>query len=311
MEISVDLCAALKVDFEKYSILLRQIHLHPLPYIGPSSNLNHAKSTDSVLPLSDSVVSNYVDCVEDIKSVLLMPRDGMRFKVAFTESELLLTSNLSDHHRKCYRLLKYIVNGEPFPLKGSKIRRFFKDTHTGLHSYIIKRVVWEHHYFEKCDQEINLGICITKMLPKLKAASTNVLKHPFNRNQIIETSSEWREKLPPLPDFKMDAFRLDRLSSATMKIKNTPINAYDYISNLNAVLSSHGLHGMLRIILSICISLYLLVLMLAVLIQLLYGASLRTVTLMLLTTFNCFAAFVGRTMPYKCRKWAIYFVTMY
>ena len=306
MEISVDLCSALKIDFENYSLLLHQIHLHRLPHIVPSSNLNHARSTDSVLPLSDSVTSNYVDYVEDIKSVLLMPRDGMRFKVAFTESELLLTSNLSDHHRKCYRLLKYIVNGEPFPLKGSKIRRFFKDTHTFFHSYIIKLVVWEHHYFKKCGQEINLGICITEMLPKLKAARTEVLMHPFNRNRIIETSSEWKEKLPPLSAFRADLLGLDiLLPLAIMKIKNTPIDAYDYKSNLNAVLSSQGLHTKVRIMRSVFYSVHLALLMIIVLLHLASGAWLLSLPLILFSVVFLFAAYAYGTMPYKCRKWAI------
>ena len=73
---------------------------------------------------------------------------------------------LSEHHRKCYRLMKYIINGEPFPLKSHKnrIAKYFETDHTVFHSYILKRAVWEHHYIEECNEEIHLGNCVRKML---------------------------------------------------------------------------------------------------------------------------------------------------
>ena len=273
MEISVDLCSALKVDFENYYSLLPSFDTSTSSSLhGPSfdsHDLNHAKSMESVLPLSNKAVSNDSDhshstgpllsssnCLVsndlnhsqstesvltlsgnaisndlvhniNIKSVLLMPRDGMRFKVAFTESELLLTSDLSEHHRKCNRLLKYIVNGEPFPLERSGIRRLVKDTHTCFQSYNIKRAVWEHHHIQHCNQDINLGICVTEILSKLKAEEAGLM-HPFNKNRIIETSSENRDKLPLPADLGLGRHRLCNLTDKAWRLRNTPIDAYDY-----------------------------------------------------------------------------------
>ena len=89
MEILVDLCPALKLDIE------------------PVKN---------VLPPFDPY---YLDFIDNIQSVLLLSRGGggggHLFKVTYTEFELLCTSHLSQHHRKCYKLLKYLLNGEPFP----------------------------------------------------------------------------------------------------------------------------------------------------------------------------------------------------
>ena len=275
MEISVDLCSALKVDFENYYSLLPSVetstssslhgpivnfdshdlnqaksiesvlplsnkavsndsdHRHFTGPLLPSSNclvsndLNHSKSTESVLTLSGNAISNDLVHNINIKSVLLMPRDGMRFKVAFTESELLLTSDLSEHHRKCYRLLKYIINGEPFPFERSGIRRLVKDTHTCFHSYIIKRAVWDHHHIQHCNQNINLGICVTEILSKLKAGEAGLM-HPFNKNRIIETSSENRDKLPLPAYLEIGRERLCNLTDKAWRLRNTPIDAYDY-----------------------------------------------------------------------------------
>ena len=92
MDISVDLCPSLKLT----GVL------------------------DNVLPPRQGICIAYLDCVRKTGSVLLMPREGFRFKVSFTEAELLRTEFMSEHHKTCYKILKYISNGEPFPYKESK-----------------------------------------------------------------------------------------------------------------------------------------------------------------------------------------------
>ena len=81
MKISVDLVLALKIDWEVYNNILESVHHDVSPDFNP-----HIQSVGSVL--------------------FIMPkRFVVRFKVAFTEAELLYTAELSEHHRKCYKLL--------------------------------------------------------------------------------------------------------------------------------------------------------------------------------------------------------------
>ena len=80
LKISIDLCPALKVDWEMFRYSLQSI---------------------------DCDVSVDFKCrIQNIGSVLLMPKSENHFKITFTEAELLLTADLSEHHRKCYKLLK-------------------------------------------------------------------------------------------------------------------------------------------------------------------------------------------------------------
>ena len=212
MEISVDLCSALKLNCEDYY---------------------------STLPSSDSVVSNDLD---HVKSVLLMPREGIRFKVTFTEAELQLTSSLSEHHRKCYRLLKYIINGEPFPLETkSRIVKYFGNRHTLFHSYALKWVAWDHHYNQQCAQAA-LGLCVAKMLSKLQpnTAPAEDLIHPFNGNRIIVTS-KWNDKFHkflsgPFQLNVLEGFaRLNSVLRGVQKAQNTPIEEYNYETICSAI----------------------------------------------------------------------------
>ena len=201
-----------------------------------ANHLDHTISTESVLSASGNVASNDEDHAKRIESVLLMPRSDMRFKVTFTEAELQLTLNLSGHHRKCYRLLKYIVNKEPFPFeRNNRIKKFIGFLRrTGRHSYILKRLVWDHYYIKQCDEEIDLGLCVDNMLQKLKESKDFV--HPFNRRIIIDTS-KCSDKIN---DYKKsmsggwDILHLNNMSSSVQKVKNTPIEEYDYEACRNA-----------------------------------------------------------------------------
>ena len=119
MEISVDVVPVLKLPWEMYNNLLTEV---------------------------EEFVVNYFDHVRSVGSFFLMPRDELKFHVNFTEAELYHMENLSDHHKKCYKPLKYMLNGEPFPLERctSRLQRLlnqFTHTDTLFHSYSLKLVV--------------------------------------------------------------------------------------------------------------------------------------------------------------------------
>ena len=157
MEISVDLVPALKLSLEMY------------------------ESTAGF-------EADQFEHVRDVGSVLLIPRKHWSFHVNFTDAELLRTRGLSEHHRKCYKILKFIVNGEPFPLDGNrkKLLKYFQDTHTMFHSYTLKCVVWEHHYLQQCNENDDLSTCISKMLTRIRCILAEGLIHPFYRNRYIQ-----------------------------------------------------------------------------------------------------------------------------
>ena len=252
MHISIDLCPAIRLDFEEYSQLLPTSakavsnnlsddcstdsvlftnvkstesvllsadksvakdldHGAPLETCGfnPArsdefvvsffgtevpNHLDHVKSTKPVLSPSRNINAKDLDYAKSIKSILLMPRDDMRFKVTFTDAELtLLTLNMSEHHKKCYTLLKYLINGEPTPLQRHRYWRIKKlfdyvigSRPTYFHSYFIKQVVWDHHYIQQCNEEVNLGQCVTRTLSKIYYRQDII--HPFNNDMQIYTS---------------------------------------------------------------------------------------------------------------------------
>ena len=157
MKISVDLCPALKVDLREYK--------------------------DSLQSIECDVVSDYKHYIKNVGSVLLMPSHANLFKVTLTEAELLLTSELSEHHIKCYKLLKYIINGEPHPLQTitCKIKYKFQNN-AFLPSYALKLIVWHHQFTQHCSDENDLGFCVTTILQSCESYSqcVDILKHPLN-----------------------------------------------------------------------------------------------------------------------------------
>ena len=201
MEISIDLVPALKLHWEIYNNLL----------------------TDA-----EGFVINHFDHVRSVGSILLLPRNGMRFHVNFTEAELLRTRNLSEHHKKCYKLLKFILNGEPFPLERNKnwLMKYFQHTQTKFHSYSLKLVVWEHHYLQQCTEETDLSLCIPKMLTRIRCSLTEGLIHPFHRNRIVVPSKS-STNVQKKQNFLCKA-RMDTLSCVLTKMDNMPIEDYSY-----------------------------------------------------------------------------------
>ena len=200
MEISVDLCPALKLDIEPFK---------------------------NVLPPFDPY---YLDFIDNIQSVLLMPREGHLFKVTYTEFELLCTSHLSQHHRKCYKLLKYLLNGEPFPRETPTNRLItpFMDSKTVFHSYALKTLVWTHHYLRMCNEKADLGSCISKILNDLRWNRRRA-QNPFVgdwttfENVSYDTSQDERPSKESL-----STLRLKRVLKGIERVKQTPNEGYNF-----------------------------------------------------------------------------------
>ena len=207
MAISVDVVPVLKIPWEMYNNLLTEV---------------------------EGFVVNYFDHVESVGSLLLMPREGLNFHVNFTEAELYHMKNLSHHHKKCYKLLKYMLNGEPFPLESNTnwLMKYFKHTDTLFHSYSLKLVVWEHHYLQQCTEDNDLSLCIPKILSKLRGALTEGLIHPFYRNRPI---------VPPVSIFENNKKRflcrkrLKTLNHVLTILQTTPMEDYSYDTFCRAI----------------------------------------------------------------------------
>ena len=203
MEISVDLVPALKLSLETYKSLL----------------------VDTA-----GFEADQFEHVRDVGSVLLIPCNHWSFHVNFTNAELLRTRGLSEHHMKCYKILKFIVNGEPFPLDGNrkKLPKYFQNTHTMFHSYTLKCVVWEHHYLQQCTEDADLSICISKMLTRIRCILAEGLMHPFYRNRYIQAPRWYQNPIDGIFHINQCKERLGNMQSVLDKMDTTPIEEYSY-----------------------------------------------------------------------------------
>ena len=203
MEISVDLVPALKLSLEMY---------------------------ESLLADTARFEADQFEHVRDVGSVLLIPRKHWSFHVNFTDAEFLRTRGLSEHHRKCYKILKFIVNGEPFPLDGNrkKLLKYFHDTHTMFHSYTLKCVVWEHHYLQQCNENDDLSICISKMLTRIRCILAEGLMHPFYRNRYIQAPRWYQNPIDGIFHINQCKERLGNMKSILDKMDTTPMEEYSY-----------------------------------------------------------------------------------
>ena len=142
-----------------------------------------------------------------------MPHIGHQFKVTFTETQLLCTTHLSSHHRKCYKLLKYLVNGEPFPRETptAKIIKPFMGSKTVFHSYRLKTEVWDHQFKQECTEDEDLSSCIYRVI------------------QSIEDGSSTTDMFKRLPNKQgQGILRLRTMQEGLKKIKNTRIEKYNF-----------------------------------------------------------------------------------
>ena len=199
MEVSVDICPALKLD---------------------------ATDHENIMQSFDQSIFTDLGYTDNLETVLLMPRIQNLFKVTFTESEIACTSNMSQHHKKCYKLLKYIVNGEPQPPErpANCVMKHFQGAQTSLHSYILKTKIWNHHFKQHCTEQEDIYGCVNSVLDELKKLDKELPKHPFARISIQ------RPDVLPETIFveRLSISRLNTLSKGLKQIKTTPIENYNF-----------------------------------------------------------------------------------
>ena len=141
---------------------------------------------------SDSVTCpTYYNYAEEMGSTMLMPRTRktscesfLCFQITFTPAEIMLIMDMSEHHRKCYKLLKYFLNGDSrYPA-------------TAFCSYALKTLCINHHYRQECSEETNVAVCLHSILNDMigiceHAHRTCFAKQMFLSNPFIRTQNIW------------------------------------------------------------------------------------------------------------------------
>ena len=194
MDISVDMCPAIRM----------------------SENLERLVSPESV------TCQSYYEHAQRTGSVLFIPcrrgptcPDGLCYKVAYTETELLLMAGISEHHKRCYKILKYLINGRPGPSIAnrsviSKLYYPFYDYPTAVHSYALKVLIWNHHFQIKCSEQNCISSCMEILFTEIKTILEfkdkgvshevrvqSMLPCPFNKHISI-----WSKPKRPKPQRK-------------------------------------------------------------------------------------------------------------
>lgn len=197
---------------------------------------------DKLIRLQDVTCETYFDYVHKIGHVMLMPctrklscESGLCFRVIFTPAEILLIRDMSNHHRKCYKLLKYILNG------------ILARTATVFHSYALKTLVLNHHYLEKCEENQSVSKCFMSLLRQIQGiiedSPVSLLRYDMRKhlpNMFLNKVSVWNHEQSILDgDIQI---RLKRLMKRLKKIAS--MTEYDFqkcyirsvnCSNLNKV----------------------------------------------------------------------------
>ena len=220
MKISVDLCLAFQLEWDSYKDIF----------------------TADGVDVSDSL-----QYIQRVGSVMIMADDGMRFKVAVTMAELRLTEGLSAHHMQCYKLLKYVVNGEPKPFQTivSEIASIIM-RQGSIPSHTLKALVWYHHYTQNCSNENDLGICCLQMLSTMLQCLRHeiILTHPFNKNgvdvasNITDVCSVHSDLYPP----KHMKLRIEPLIMRFKKVHKTPMDQYNFETSYR-IIGASGFFG--------------------------------------------------------------------
>ena len=123
----------------------------------------------------------------------------------------MCTSHLSPHHLKCYKLLKYLVNGEPFPrvTPTATIIKPFLGPKTIFHSYALKFKVWDHKFKEECSEKVDLSSCFYRVIRSLE-----------------DDEDKYDDVVKRLPSKESQSIlRLRTLQKGIEKIKTTPTEA--------------------------------------------------------------------------------------
>ena len=177
---------------------------------------------DKLIRLQDATCDTYFDYVHKIGHVMLMPctkkmscESGLCFRAIFTLAEILLIRDMSSHHRKCYKLLKYILNG------------ILARTATVFHSYALKTLVLNHHYLEKCEENQSVSKCFMSLLKQIQGiiedSPVSLLKYDMRKhlpNMFLNKVSVWNHEQSILDGdiqirFRRLMKRLKKISSMT------------------------------------------------------------------------------------------------
>ena len=190
---------------------------------------------DKILKLEDVTCSIYHDYAEKVGSVNLMPctrkmscKNGLCFKATFTSAEILLVRDMSLHHRKCYKILKYILNG------------ILARTATAFHSYALKTLTLNHHYKDLCTDESNTSKCVLTILKQIQAivedSPVSMMRYDMRKylpSLFFKHLSVWNHEQSILDsDIKI---RLSRLMTRLGRISRMKDYAFDkcYIRSVN------------------------------------------------------------------------------
>lgn len=178
LEISVDLCPVIRIAGEFPELL-------KVENVACETYYKYAKKKNTIMVLPSK--KGY-SC-----------QSGLCFSMIFTESEMALMEDLSEHHRKCYMLLKYLLNAKQFPSMGKAfvwVDRIV-EPETAFFSYILKILVLDHHYIQKCTETKCFASCLERMLHKIiniayfsrmvlpGLSPRNWLSNPFFKKQNV------------------------------------------------------------------------------------------------------------------------------
>ena len=130
-----------------------------------------------LLKLENVMCETYYEYARKINTVMILPtkkgqscKNGLCFSLVFTETELELMNDLSAHHKQCYMLLKYLLNAKRLPSMGKAFNDLVDtliEPETAFFSYILKILVLNHHFIQKCTETKCLASCLERILRKI------------------------------------------------------------------------------------------------------------------------------------------------
>ncbi|XP_052067026.1 uncharacterized protein LOC127706433 [Mytilus californianus] len=140
-------------------------------------------------------------------------------QLSFTRSELFMIREMSQHHIKCYKILKVI---------GKTLSALCFD------SYAIKTSILHHCYFEGCTENECIHSCILKVLEYLKETSGN----KFLPNICLPSKNVWEHSMVGTDAeiarfYKAQAGLADLVIGILMHISEINIQEYSLQSCLN------------------------------------------------------------------------------
>ena len=146
----------------------------------------------------------------------LIPSDSKTcsycFKLAFTDSDQWLVSNLTEKHRKCFRVLKFLFT------EAGKVNCGVKKI---MNSFAIKMAILWHA--DRCSTPSSIKDCTTHTLEYLRDSLS--LKVPFLPNVHIKSRNVWKNLATSVDD--------DKNCSTVVKLIDTIIELFGDRSNLN------------------------------------------------------------------------------